>query len=174
MAVAKWHKVFRQLTWLFLCACMGVIFVAYYQEYYQGMLPCVLCSVQRGVMVSVSLMLLLALIHQPKRRHGIYLWSGALLLLTGLGLLAAGRQWWLQWHPNSVDACLPGLQTLMMSMPLHEAVWLSWQGSSSCGDVIWRMLGINVVVWSMLIFVILMLHAVLRVVLARAMRTHVP
>ena len=174
MTNARCIVAFRRSTWLVLFACVVIILFAYYEEYVEGRLPCALCSMQRWMMVAVACLLLLGVLMQAKHLVVAYALAGLQWLLSLMGLLVASRQWWLQWHPHSVEACLPGLKTLLASMPWHQALQLSWQGSTSCGDVIWRMWGINVVVWSMLVFMALMVHAVLQIMVARCLRAPAP
>lgn len=144
-----------RLSWaLLLLLCVGVMGLAFYLEYFQGLIPCPLCSLQRIVIGALALIFLIALVHNPLG-WGRRVYASLSFLLCILGMILAGRQFWLQHQPPSVDgaeSCLPGLTYLFQHMPVGQALMTAFQGSSSCAEQGNLILGMSVATWSLILF----------------------
>ena len=83
-------------------------------------------------------------------------------VVAGLGVLAAvsgvalaWRHLWLQsLPPSEVPACGPGLDYMLETFPLADAVAMILSGSGECAEVD-RVLGVSIPAWTLLAFLIL-------------------
>ena len=112
--------------------------------------PCPLCVFQRLAVICVGLVFLLAALHNPPGR-GRIVYGSLLGLCTLGGAIVAGRHAWLQQLPeDKVPACGPGLDYMLETLPLAEALANVFQGSGECADVVWRFLGLSMPAWVLL------------------------
>lgn len=128
-------------------ACAGLMAYALYAQYGLGLEPCPLCIFQRVGVIALGGVFLLAAVH-PVGATG----RRAYALLVGLAALGAGgvagRHLWLQaLPPERVPACGPGLDFLLESFPLREAIEVVLSGSGECAQVDWQLLGLAMPGW---------------------------
>jgi len=137
--------------------CFALIGVALYFQYAMGLEPCPLCIFQRVVVIALGLLMGLALMLNPGGLGRKCL--GITTAFMGLvGSLIAGRQVWLQHLPEEqVPACGPGLDYMMEMFPVGKVLDLVFRGSGECAEVHWRMLGLSIAEWMLLIFVFFIL-----------------
>lgn len=136
--------------------CCSLLGFGLYLEYAVELEPCPLCVFQRIAYICIALVSLVAAIHGPKNiANRIY--SGLILLaaLTGGGI--AARQVWLQ-HlpPEKVPECGPGLEYMLDTFPLGQALKMILSGSGECAKVDWTFLGLSIAEWSLIWFVMFM------------------
>lgn len=154
-------NVLGRVTVVLWLACVVFLAWAYYNEYVLGMMPCPLCSIQRFILIVMVLLMLVAWV----ARRGLSVWVDTLqCLLSVLGIVAAGRHWWLQTHPITGETCFPGFSTLLDTMPWHRALWLAFKGSPTCSEVTWRILGVSSAVWLAALFFVLLMYFIVRLV----------
>ena len=151
---------YRTVQALFFAACVGLLAYAYYAQYYLYLEPCPLCILQRAVVLLRALNALVALIHAPKTRvRQIYAINGA--GLAGLGCLVAGRHVYLQsLPPDKVPECGPGLQYLLDTLPLNQAIMKIFTGSGECASVDWIFIGLSMPEWVLIAMVVFCLVSV--------------
>ncbi len=158
----------RALNGLTFLGCVAAMAGALYLQYQVGLEPCPLCIFQRVGVIAVALIVLVAFLHGPKRIGvRIYAALAALAALAGGGV--ALRQLWLQ-HlpPDQVPVCGPGLDYMLDVFPLHEVLAKVLSGSGECAEVTWRLLGLSLAGWSLVLFIILLLVALVQ--LTRSLR----
>lgn len=149
----------RKACLLGLFLCTSVLGFSIYLQFGYDLHPCPLCDLQRITFAVLFLMFLFAAVHNPGR-SGALVYSALLVLLTIVGGILAGRQIWLQHQPpGSVPECGFGLDYLLQSVPLLEALQTAFKGSSQCANVEWSMLGLSIAEWSMAVFVLLFIIA---------------
>ncbi|MGH8166673.1 MAG: disulfide bond formation protein B, partial [Woeseiaceae bacterium] len=69
-------------------------------------------------------------------------------LVAAAGAGIAGRHVWLQSLPaDRVPACGPGLDYIIDSFPLSEALKLVFTGSGECATADWHFLGLSMPAW---------------------------
>jgi len=140
-------------------ACAGMLGGAYYMQYGMGLEPCPLCIFQRAAAAAAALVFLVAFIHGP-RGIGRYFYGLLLLLTTGTGIAIAGRHLWLQsLPPDQVPSCGPGLEYMLDTFPLMDALRLVVQGSGECAEVE-MVFGVSLPGWSMAAFILIGLFGV--------------
>ena len=76
--------------------------------------------------------------------------------LIGLGALTGGsiaaRQTWMQLYPPEIPECGPGLEFMLESFPLGEALPMIFRGAGDCTAIEWTFLGLSIANWSLLSF----------------------
>ncbi|MEL1265037.1 disulfide bond formation protein B [Pseudoxanthomonas putridarboris] len=151
---------FRAQYLLGFLICAGLLGFALYLEHFRNLVPCPLCTFQRGAFVLLGVVFLLGALHGPRKRggRGVY---GVLALLAGLvGIGIAGRHVWLQnLPPDQVPACGPDLSYMMDAFPLADVLRKVFTGSGECANVDWSFLGLSMPAWSLLWFAALALWA---------------
>jgi disulfide bond formation protein DsbB len=144
----------------FLLAFLLVL-ASYYVQHAFNFRPCLLCSIQRGVFIALGLVFFLALIHQYFRGTARS-YSIITALLSLLGIVASGRQLWLQslpLRPNEV--CIPGVGYLFHELPFLDALKMIFTASQECGRVEWVFLHISMPGWALLFFILFLFVSIL-------------
>jgi disulfide bond formation protein DsbB len=150
----RFNSLLRQRP-LFLVAfliCAALIATALAMQYAWKLEPCPLCIFQRGFVIALGGIALVAAMHNPRLTgRRVY---GVLIVIFGvLGMIVAGRHVWLQSLPaDQVPECGPGLEYMLNAFPLTEALSLVFRGSGECADVQWVFLGLTIPGWTLVIF----------------------
>lgn len=140
--------------------CAALLSYALYSQYYGGLLPCPLCTFQRGVFVVLGLVFLLGALHSPKRKGARGVYGLLCAAVAAVGVAIAGRHVWLQsLPPDQVPACGPDLSYMMEAFPLTDVLRKVFTGSGECAEVDWTFLGLAMPAWSLIWFVALGLWA---------------
>ncbi len=141
--------------WLFAAGvvfCAALLATALYFQHVMGLEPCPLCIFQRIFVIALGGIMLAAAIHNPAG-SGRRVYGGLILIVSVLGVAVAGRHVWLQNLPeDQVPACGPGLEYLLDTFPLTDALKLVFQGSGECAEVQWTFLGLSIPGWTLLVF----------------------
>ncbi len=152
---------FRIQFLLGFVACVALLAFALYSQYYGGLLPCPLCTFQRGAFAGLGLVFLFGSVHAPTRPSGRAFYSALAVLCAGVGVAIAGRHVWLQNLPaDKVPACGPDLSYMLEAFPLGDVLRRVFTGSGECAEVDWTFLGLAMPAWSLAWFVVLGLWAV--------------
>ena len=131
----------RLLNLLASVAGIGAMAYAYYLQYVEYLIPCPLCIFDRVFLAGIILCTLAAAIHNPAR-NGQMIYAGIALLFTSGGLISGGRHVWLQHLPaDKVPECGPGLNYLLDTFPLGQALDMVFRGSGECAEIHWSFLG---------------------------------
>ena len=82
--MARWRVGFFAL----FLVCVGMLGFALYHQFYQWLMPCLLCVYERMIVIILGLLSLLAVIWQPATRRGVLIFSSlyALIALWGAGI----------------------------------------------------------------------------------------
>lgn len=145
----------RKWFLLILVVCAGLLAFAFYQQYRNFMDPCPLCVFQRIGFMGMAFFALVAAIHNPAR-VGRCVYGILIGIFAAFGAWVAGRHVWLQnLPPDQVPECGPGLNYMLETMPLTEAISKVFMGSGSCAEVHWTFLGLSMPGWTLVWFVLL-------------------
>jgi len=141
--------------------CLSLLSFGLYLEHFQGLEPCPLCSFQRIAYITITLIALIALIHNPDLWMR-YIYSGLIIFAAAIGAGIAGRQTWLQ-HlpPELVPECGPGLEYMLEVFPFGEALKMILSGSGECAEVQWQFIGLSIAEWSLVCFSLIILATLL-------------
>jgi len=138
--------------------------VALYLQHYQGLEPCPLCVFQRVAVIGVGVMALIAAVHGPQA-WGQRVYAGVMALSAVAGVVVAGRHVWLQHLPaDQVPSCGPGLDFWIAALPWQQVVQQVFQGSGECAKVDWTLLGLSLPMWTLMLFIGLLLAALVQLV----------
>ena len=144
----------RLFYFSFSIICAALLGFGLYLEHNVGLEPCPLCVFQRIAFICIAIIALIAVIHGPGK-VAIWLYSGLIMVTALIGGSIAGRQVWLQHLPaDKVPACGPGLDYMLDSFPLGEALKMILSGSGECAEVGWTFMGLSIAEWSLLWFLI--------------------
>jgi disulfide bond formation protein DsbB len=139
----------RRVNGLVTLVCFALVAVAVALEHWAGMEPCPLCWFQRMAFVALGGVAAIGMIAPGRLVAGL----GVLAAASGVAL--AWRHLWLQsLPPSEVPACGPGLDYMLDTFPLADAVAMILSGSGECAEVD-RVLGVSIPAWTLLAFLIL-------------------
>ncbi|KAF0815072.1 Disulfide bond formation protein B [Andreprevotia sp. IGB-42] len=145
----RWRAGFFALA----LACAGMIGYALYEQYYNFLMPCLMCIYQRIAIISYGFIALLAAVWLPKTRGGVYV-LGALASIASLGgAFAAAKHVLLQYGPKDVTvSCAPSLP---FPINLNDPFWPSWFAAlirpvGECSNIDLTVLGLSMPVWVLL------------------------
>lgn len=143
---------YRLVNVLGLLACFVAMGFALYLQHVVGLEPCPLCIMQRVAVFAAMGVLVLAILHNPRRTgQRVYALLGLVAAFAGLGV--AGRHVWLQHMPaDQVPACGPGLDYMMDVFPLQDVVSMVLRGSGECAVVDWTFLGFSLAELTLVVF----------------------
>jgi disulfide bond formation protein DsbB len=145
----------RFINLIGFAACSGMMAYALYAEHRLLLAPCPLCVFQRVAVIALGIVFLIAAL-VVARRSGRIVYAGLIGLVAAIGAAIAGRHVWLQNLPaEQVPACGPGLDYIIDSFPLSEALRLVFTGSGECATADWHFLGLSMPAW-VLIFLVLL------------------
>ncbi len=157
---------FRTQFLLGFVACAGLLAYALYTQHFGGLLPCPLCTFQRGAFLALGLVFLLGALHTPRGARTRAAYAVLAAICASVGVAIAGRHVWLQsLPPDQVPACGPDLSYMMEAFPLADVLRKVFTGSGECAEIDWTFLGLAMPAWSLVWFVLLgawALHAGLR------------
>jgi protein dithiol:quinone oxidoreductase len=137
----------RALNLAGFAACAGLMAYALYAEHGLLLEPCPLCSFQRMAVVALGSVFLAAALHDPGGKAR-YVYTALIALAGSAGAAVAGRHVWLQNLPaDQVPSCGPGLDYILDSFPIREALRLVFSGSGECASIDWRFAGLSMPAW---------------------------
>lgn len=152
MIGALWHNVRLRLT-AALGICVLLIAIALYMEHGMGLEPCPLCILQRVAVIGLGAVFLAGAVLGPGRT-GRAILGTATVVVAGAGAAVSGRHVWLENLPeDQVPACGPGLDYMLENFPLERVVEMVLRGSGECADVAWRLLGLSIAGWMLVVFI---------------------
>jgi disulfide bond formation protein DsbB len=134
--------------------------VAGYFQFVEHLEPCPLCILQRISVLFVGVILLLAVLHNP-RGWGIKVYG----LLAGIiALVGAAISAWhlrLQNMPeDQVPSCGPGLNFMLDNFSLNETLEMVLRGSGECAEVLWTFMSLSIPAWTLMAFIALALMSI--------------
>ncbi|MDF1589154.1 MAG: disulfide bond formation protein B [Gammaproteobacteria bacterium] len=145
----------RSIFGLGFVFCSVMLAIAGYFQMVEQLEPCPLCILQRVLTLFVGVVLLIAILHNPKQLGmRIYGSIAGLFALIGAGISA--RHVWLQSLPeDQVPSCGPGLNFMLENFALNDTINMVLRGSGECAEVVWTFMGISIPGWTLLAFVLL-------------------
>ena len=136
----------------FTTCVLAMLFAVLYLQGVLDLAPCPLCIVDRALVSAMSVIFLLAAIHNPGRK-GQLTYAVINLLLIISALLVALRHVWLQYLPaDQVPECGAGLSFMLDVLPLWEVIGKVFTGSGECAEIQWQFLGMSIPEQTLLLF----------------------
>jgi disulfide bond formation protein DsbB len=148
----------RTLFLALFATCAALLGGGLYLQHVVGLEPCPMCIMQRYAFLGVALIALVAGLHAPGTT-GNRVYAGLILLLALTGGGVAARQTWMQLYPPSIPECGPGLEYMLESFPLADALPMIFRGAGDCSVIDWTFLGLSLANWSLVCFTLFGLFA---------------
>lgn len=154
---------FRLFTAL-ISLCAFITFgVSLYLQYSVGLTPCPLCLLARFLVLVIALLALVACLHNPGKR-GKVAWAISIFTTALMGIAIAVRHLWiLQLPPEKVPACTPGLDYLLDTLPIFEAVLVVLNGSGECAQQEGQLFNVSLPTWTLGFFVLMAVGIILAI-----------
>lgn len=163
------HINFRRSNFILFLIGLILLLVSYYLEYQLNIKPCLLCLLQRGLLIALIFTFFFGFILPNKKIIHLII-SLMNILFAFLGLLASGRQVWLQHtvmlDPNAPVTCLPDTSFLLHTLPTSQIIKLALTGTTECSQITWRLFSLSLADWSCLFFLFFLLIGVWRLIRA--------
>lgn len=137
-------------------ACFALLAYAIFEQFQMGVEPCPKCIFQRIAFIAMAIFFLIGALHGPgvlgRRIYGLLV-----AIAAAVGAVIAVRHLYVQLSPHDplMEGCGPGLNYLLDSFPIAEAVKKAFMASGDCGEINWTLLGITMPGWSLIWFVFL-------------------
>ena len=141
-----------------LAVCAALLSFGLYLQHVEGIEPCPLCILQRYAFILVALIALIATFHGP-RGTARTVYAALLILVSLIGAGIAARQSWIQIYPPELAECGPGLEYMLDTLPLAQALPKIFRGSGDCSVVDWTFLGLTIANCTLLCFSIFVVFA---------------
>ncbi len=152
---------FRFIYTTLFGASLFVLGFSLFMQYGMGLTPCPLCMLARFLILFLVIIFLIAALHNPgKRGQIIYAFSAFIVSLLGM-VVTLRHLWILQLPPEKVPACTPGLDYLLGTLPVLEALLVVLNGSGECAQLDGQFLGISLPGWTLAVFIALAVGALL-------------
>ncbi len=134
-----------------------LLLTSLYLQFFEGIIPCPLCTLQRLSFGLLGLWFLIGMALHAKR--GARLFINFLCSITSvIGIFFAGRQIWLQHFPSPDNAeCGVSLQYLMQVLPMNQVFQKIFEGSAECSRRGWEFLHLNMAEWALIWFILFFL-----------------
>ena len=118
------------------------IAVAYFENSL-NLEPCYLCMIQRGIIIVIGMICVLAAMHNP-RQFGQRVYASLSIAMVITGIYVSGKQLWLQSLPESqVPSCGIPVEQLFDNFSITEAVTMLLSGDGNCAEVQWQLMGFS-------------------------------
>jgi len=145
---------YRRCYGVAVLLCAFLLAAAFYLQFSQGFAPCPLCELQRGMLILLVVIFLIAALHNPQALWVKKSYAVAILLFALLGIGLSVRHLWLQCYaPPGATNCGADLEYLLSVLPLQEVLKMALRGTGDCAKVVWRFLGLSIPAWTLLGFV---------------------
>ena len=135
--------------------CIALLAYGYWLQFVRHLEPCPLCIFQRIAFMGLAVIALIAAVHNPPavgRRVYALIGTGCAVI----GCAIAVRHVWLQsLPPDHVPEWGPGLDYLIQTFPLADALTKAFTGSGECATVDWSFLGLSMPAWALIWFLLL-------------------
>lgn len=135
----------------------ALLLTSAYLQFYQGIVPCPLCSLQRLTFAMCGFLFLLG-VFLHSQFWGRLLINMLALITSVIGILLASRQVWIQHFPsNNTSECGVSLQYMLQVLPLNQVVQkILFDGSVECTQRGWEFLSLNMAEWAIIWFSLLL------------------
>jgi disulfide bond formation protein DsbB len=142
----------RSTYFLGFLAISALLLTSLYFQYFEGIMPCPLCTLQRISFGVLGILFLIGTLSYRKRSVRIAI-NLLCLFISALGIFFAGRQTWLQHFPSADNTeCGVSIQYMMQVLPVHEVLQKVFAGSAECTQRGWEFLSMNMAEWALIWF----------------------
>ncbi len=137
-----------QGNWLGFVICAGMMAYALFAQHVLKLEPCNLCIFQRIAVIGMGLWFLVAALHGGATQTVRRIYGTLLGLVAAFGVAVAGRHVYIQSLPaDEMAGCGPGLDYLMDTFPLGDAMRAVFFPTGRCSDIDWSLFGLSMPAW---------------------------
>jgi len=152
-------KIFNIIVFLL---AFWMVLGSYYAQYQWGFVPCALCLMQRwmaiGILFATLIDFLLSKWFQGRLFNLLESFAAA------AGVFFASRQLWLMSLPQNTPAvCMPGLEAVVEYLSWPTLCKALFWGTSDCGHVAPKCLGLSMPMWSLIVFGVMLLMSLIQI-----------
>lgn len=140
-----------RLTFIQLSMILISLIAAWIIELIYELIPCPICWIQRFVLISLAIFIILEIKYSPRLIFSVVIYT---LLILGIFLNIHHQYLISNYDPNA--SCLPGFEYLVNTFGAFKALHLVFTDhSSSCGNVVFSFLGLNIPQLLMILYALL-------------------
>ena len=169
--IIKTFKITQYFFGFVALFCTFILLGSFFIEHVLLIEPCILCTIQRILFLSILLTCIIWLIidiltvKKPKNAstlliNNILTWFclSSINLYATIGTLVAARQSWLQIFARfNISSCSSGLQELLKQYNLITILSMAIKGKLECSTIGMRILGLSLANWGLINFLIILL-----------------
>jgi len=147
-----------RLTYLLgLVVVCSLLLASLYFQFFQGIMPCPLCTLQRFTFGILGILFLIGMFVYKKHSRRLII-NSLTTIFSVVGIMLAGRQVWLQHFPPADNSeCGVSLQYMLQVLPVNEAISKIFAGSAECTQRGWEFLHLNMAEWALIWFLLFLL-----------------
>ncbi len=156
----------KRLSLFGFLVCVATLLIAVYLQIHLGLTPCMLCVIQRYVLVLLAVCFLFGALYVPRRLARRIYYAGV-LVISLFGVAVASRQVWLQKLAaagKQVPSCGADLDYVLTHAPILDALKLIMNGSEDCSKVQLRVFTLSIPEWTAIIFAVLALLCLIQMI----------
>lgn len=147
-----------------LGAIISMCFAYFYLQKHVGLEACPLCLIDRGLVIAIGILFLLAVLHNP-RTWGQKIYAAFVLLFSAMGIAVCWRHLWLQsLPPDQVPECSPGLDYMLEAFPIGDTIRIIFNSAGECAEIQWTFMGLSIPALTLLVFIGFALLSVIQIV----------
>lgn len=150
---------YKTVRWVNLSAfilCLFLLGAAAYLQFHLNLQPCALCLLQRWILLGLVGLFLIGGFYIPRHHWAMILHGALIVIVSLLGIAAAGRQVWLQSLPADALplSCGPDFSYLLENYSLIKAIEFAFSNEAECTEVVWRLFNLSIPEWTLLFFIL--------------------
>ncbi|HEY0178879.1 MAG TPA: disulfide bond formation protein B [Dokdonella sp.] len=136
--------------------CLALLAYAIYAQFELRIEPCPKCIFQRVAFLAMGVFFLAGAVHDP-HAAGRRAYAVLVAIAAAVGAVVAVRHLWVQLGPHDplMEGCGPGLNYLLDSFPIAEAIKKAFMATGDCGEINWTFLGLTMPGWTLIWYVLL-------------------
>jgi disulfide bond formation protein DsbB len=137
--------------------CIALLAYALYEQFQMGVEPCPKCIFQRVAFMAMAVFFIIGGLHSPRGAVGRRIYAALVAISAAVGAVVAVRHLIVQFSPKDplMEGCGPGLNYLLDSFPIAEAIKKAFMATGDCGEISWTFLGLTMPGWTLICFVLL-------------------
>lgn len=133
-------------------AISGILATSLYLQFFKGVIPCPLCTLQRLSFALLGILFFIGIFLNQKRFGRVFV-NLLCSVASVIGIIFASRQIWLQQFPSAdMGECGVSLQYMLTVLPLKDVVAKIFSGGTECAQRGWEFLHLSMAEWALIWF----------------------
>ena len=139
----------KKIIYIQLALVSTLMLCGLFLSFYLAISPCVLCKLQRLILVSI-LGLILAKLYAFNTRWLYHIFNVLMLSLLVLSAVLAWHHMHLQLNPDPDGACLPSLEMMWQYFSWSKMLQSIFQSNVGCNEMTWQWMQLSIPQWLLL------------------------